>query len=193
MPKRRKGLRPFTPPIPFLLDDAQQTRVEIEGEPDPRKRKKRERARDNATAELMRVYRKANRDGALRTLDPSVRLFCEWIIKNDPARAAKAAKARTGPPDQSERRMRIAVAVVLEIEARGQRRGSVEQALNAVASRFDRTYDAIKKIHYENDPAWQRELKASVSMWKLHELVRTDPRAAGQHRRRFERRHGKLG
>ena len=145
-----------------------------------RKRKANELKRDKATAELMRLYRRAKAVGKLRQLDPQVRQFCENIIMRDPARTAAAGRARTGAPDQSDRRMKIAVAVALEIEARGGRHGCVEAALKAVASRFKREYAAVRKIHYETDPDWRRALKASIAIEKLGARVKADPQVADQ-------------
>jgi hypothetical protein len=180
MAKPRKGPKPFEPLLPILLRDAMPTWFEIEGEKDTRKRKANELKRDKATAELMRLYRRANAAGKLRQLDVQVRHFCEKVIKCDKARAEAAGKARTGAPDQSDCRMKIAVAVALEIEARDGQHGCVEAALKAVAVRFKREYAAVRKIHYETDPDWRRALKASIAMRKLEALAKADPQVADQ-------------
>jgi hypothetical protein len=172
--------------LPILIRDAMPTWFEIEGEPDARKRKENERARDRARAELMRMYRKARDHGKLQKLDPMVRHLCENLIAHEPDAAAKAMRARTGAPDQSARRMEIAVAVAFEIEARGGPHGAVEAALHTVADRLGYEYQRVRKIYYNSDSAWRLAVKASVAMRKQGERARIDPDFADHLCQQFE-------
>ena len=164
MPKRRKGPALLLPPLEILLRNAQPTWREITGEADPHKRRAAELARVSARAELMRMYRKAKKMGAVTTLPHDVRVFCQDLEKYDPAGAALAAAARTGAPDQSHQRLRIAVRVVEENKARGSKRGDVEAAIRAVAKEFGMGYDRVRKIYYDPRPGWRRAIAVSLKM-----------------------------
>jgi hypothetical protein len=125
VPRRRKGLE-YCPEVPVLLRDAQPTVDEIEREPDVHKRRERERARDFAISKLLKLYRDAGKKSTVDQLDPRVHFFCETQKARNGGVLPRSAGGR---PTDEHRRLLIAVHVQEAIEARGGRRGSVEEAL----------------------------------------------------------------
>ena len=167
MPKARKGERPFVPSVHTLLRDANPTWFEIDGEPDPIKRAKNERARDFATAELMKLYRRALKSGKPWRIEPRVFYFCERITNEEPERAAKAMRARTGAPDQRSRRLSIAVDVEREVLGAPKGRGALARAIASVAARRKCSLAAVRKIYLQGDPEWKEAITVSLELQNL--------------------------
>jgi hypothetical protein len=143
-----------------LLRDAQPTFNEIEGEPDVRKRRERERARDFAIGKLLKMHRDAEKQGSLNQLDLQVRMFCD---AHKARNAGVLPKSKGGRPLDEHRRLSIAVHVHEAIEARGRKRGSVEEALREVAERDCVSYDHVRDIYHDPDPEWQSTVAAELS------------------------------
>jgi hypothetical protein len=165
--RRRKGTK-YTRELPVLLRDAQPTWREIDGEPNAHRRRERIRSRDTAIDALTKMYRDAQKRGATARLDVRVRNFCEGLKSRNRGRLPKS---KGGRPTGEHRRLLLAIKVHEAIEARGNRRGSVESALSEVASRLGVSYDHLRDIHYDRDPKWRRAVKAELARRKYEAAV----------------------
>jgi hypothetical protein len=163
LPQRRKGTK-YTRELPLLLRDAQPTWREIEGEPNAQRRRERIRARDLAYGELIKIYRDAERCGAVCRLDIRVRSFCEAVMARNRGRLPTP---KGGRPADQHRRLLLAVKIHEEIRARGKKWGSVESALNDVAARLGVSYDHLRDIYYDPDPEWRAAVEVELAHRKL--------------------------
>jgi hypothetical protein len=181
MPRRRDPIK--TRELPVLLRDAQPTWHEIAGKPNQRKRRERERARVSALEVLMRMYREAEERGALGQLDPRIRN----CIEGEKARnGGRLPKPKGGKPlgHRDNKRFLLAVQVQEAIEARGEKRGSVAEALEEVAEREGRNEegpsdrdlnDRLREIHYDRDPEWRRDVKLELARRKWEATLPFSP------------------
>jgi hypothetical protein len=159
MAKIRKGEK-YVPEIPILLRDAQPTWREIEGEPDPKKQKENKRKQDDATDHLITIYCDRQEQGRLDELDRQVLSFCEQLKSRN---GGKLPRRIGGRPENSHRRILIAISVMDAINQKGGARGAVEQAFKEVAVKFDITPRSVRDIYYDRDPEWMDDLNAEIA------------------------------
>jgi len=97
------------------------------------------------------MNREAEERRSLHRLDPRVRNFCEDLKASN---SGHLPKPKGGRPfgDRDNKRFWLAIKVHEAIEARGKKRGSVEEALNEVAERERVSYDRLREIYYDSDP-----------------------------------------
>jgi hypothetical protein len=148
----------------MLLRDAEPLYSEIEGEPDDAKRRECERRRDFARGELFKIYRDAEKRGAVQALPIEVQMFCE---QEKARNGGILPKSRGGRPTKEHERLLVAVHVLEAIAALGKQRGRVEIALRETADRFGLTYDHVRDIHYDRDPKWQRIVSVEMAWRQL--------------------------
>jgi hypothetical protein len=157
---------------PNLLElrDAHSLGRPIEDRPDPMRAQDVAERCANATAELLRLYREARKDGLLGELDYRVRFFCERLkLQNRgklPGAKNKALRPRRrrGPEEDEHFKLLIHLAVLDEIAKRGGKRGAVKQALESVAERYARSRQTVRGIYYDRSPEWQRDVELALAL-----------------------------
>src|SRR5262249_42462311 len=158
MPRRRDPLK--SRELSVLLRDAHLTRPEIDGEPDPCKRRERIARARSAREVLMRMDRDAEKRGSRP--DQRIRNFIEDVKASN---GGCLPRPKGGKPlgHRDHDRFLLAIKVQEAIEARGKKRGSVEEALKEVAEREDINFDRLREIHYDPDPEWRRDVKIELA------------------------------
>jgi hypothetical protein len=141
--KPRKG-EAYVPELAILLRDAQPIARELG---DPVAMRRCELARD----ELFRVYRDAERAGAVAALDPGARMFCEDVKR---ANGGKLPPRKGGRPKDEHRRLGICQ----KVQQRINDGGGVVESLKAVSEgeKPPLPCETVRDIWYDPDPAWQR-------------------------------------
>jgi hypothetical protein len=111
------------------------------------------------------MYNDAEKAGRIQELDFDVRMFCEDLKKRNRGRLPKP---KGGRPTAEHRRLLIAVHVEEEIEARGRKWGSVEEALKEVAKRDGAAERYVRNIYNDREPEWRRAVAVELA-WRKHE------------------------
>jgi hypothetical protein len=157
---------------PNVLDvrDATQAGSVIEDQPDPVKGQVVADRRANATAELLRHYREARKAGLLGELDCRVRFFVERLKRQNrgklPGAKNKALlpRRRRGRPKDQHFKLLIYLAVIEEIDKRGDGHGATVAALNSVADRFAKSYQLVRGIFYDRSPEWLHDVEMTLAL-----------------------------
>ena len=131
--------------------------------PDPRKAREAARARDLARAELVRLYREANRAHALDKFQSGARFFIENLIQ---ANGGEFPKLRLPPgrPRKQHEMMVVHLAVLEELDALGPRDGNKTKAIKAVADRYHKRPQDVRDITYNRHAEWQEAVGLSIAL-----------------------------
>jgi hypothetical protein len=120
----------------------------------------------------MRMDRDAEKRGSRP--DQRIRNFIEDVKASN---GGCLPRPKGGKPlgHRDHDRFLLAIKVQEAIEARGKKRGSVEEALKEVAEREDINFDRLREIHYDPDPEWRRDVKIELAHRKWEAMVPFSP------------------